>query len=171
MSKSFLEAQKLFVPKFNGFAKSFLGLDINIDLNFASKGTNLDIRINENRRSDSYELSESQRYFIDIALRMALLGIGARQACLLIDTPEGSLDIAYESRAGQMIADFSEGNFKTIMTANINTSRLLLELAEICGNKRMKIQRMTDWTYLSEVQTKEQTKIESAFTQIETLLA
>lgn len=167
MSKSFLDAEKIFIPKFNFFANSFLGLAIDIELSFNTKGANLILRVDDNKRSDSFQLSESQRYFIDIALRMALLGIGAQKASLLIDTPEGSLDIAYESRAGKMIADFSDGDFTTVMTANINSSQLLLELAKICGRDRMHIERMTNWTYLSEVQNDANEKIELAFSEIE----
>ncbi|AQX51629.1 MULTISPECIES: AAA family ATPase [Bacteroidota] len=167
MSKSFLEAEETFIPKFNFFANSFLGLEINIELSSNTKGANLILRVDDNKRSDAFQLSESQRYFIDIALRMALLGIGTEKANLLIDTPEGSLDIAYESRAGKMIADFSDGNFSTVMTANINSSQLLLELAKICGRDRMHIERMTNWTYLSEVQNDANEKIETAFNEIE----
>ncbi len=170
MSKSFVKAEETFVPKFNSFAKSFLGLEIDIELNLNNKGANLSLRIDDGKRKDSFQLSESQRYFIDIALRMALLGIGTNEASLLIDTPEGSLDIAYESRAGKMIADFSKDKYSTIMTANINSSQLLLELAKICRYNRMHIERMTDWTYLSEVQNKENDKIESAFSTIEQLI-
>lgn len=49
-------------------------------------------------RTDSSQLFEIQRFFPDIALRMALaiyLSKKNNEATLLIDTPEGSLDIAY----------------------------------------------------------------------------
>lgn len=163
----YINAEKEFIPKFNQYAKSFLGLDINIDLLFSTKGAALAINIEDAKRKDSYQLSESQRYFIDIALRMALIDLCAHSATILIDTPEGSLDIAYESRAGKMFADFAEGRRKIIMTANINSSQLLLELAEICRASKMKLERMTNWTDLSDVQQKENEKIESAYEKIE----
>ncbi len=37
------------------------------------------------------------------------------EATLLIDTPEGSLDIAYESRVGNMFADFVVENKQNMM--------------------------------------------------------
>ena len=86
---------------------------------------------------------------------------------MLIDTPEGSLDIAYESRAGQMFADFVTQGYSVIMTANINTSHLLLKMAEMCGKDMMKIERMTDWTTLSIVQQQEQDIIKKAIDEIE----
>src|SRR5690606_17617627 len=127
----------------------------------------LSIDIEESKRKDSFQLSESQRYFIDIALRMALIELCSNSATLLIDTPEGSLDIAYESRAGKMFADFSNSSRKIIMTVNINSTQLLLEMASLCKKKNMKVERMTDWTILSEVQQQENDRIEEAFTNIE----
>ncbi|HYF32492.1 MAG TPA: AAA family ATPase [Chitinophagaceae bacterium] len=167
LNMGYVNAEKDFIPKFNQYAKSFLGLDIHIDLLFSAKGASLTIDIEEAKRKDSYQLSESQRYFIDIALRMALIDLCANSATVLIDTPEGSLDIAYESRAGKMFADFAKEFHKIIMTANINSSQLLLELASICTGERMQIERMTNWTDLSEVQQKENDKIEAAYTKIE----
>ena len=89
---------------------------------------------------------------------------------MLIDTPEGSLDIAYENRAGKMFADFVDKGYDVIMTANINSSQLLLKLAERCGKDKMKVERMTDWTMLTQVQQEEQEIIEKAYAQIENKL-
>ena len=57
-----------------------------------------------------------------------------------------------------------------IMTANINTSQLLLKLAEMCGKDKMKVERMTEWTILTQVQQEEQEVIEQAYNQIESRL-
>lgn len=56
------------------------------------------------------------------------------------------------------------------MTANINTSQLLKQLAEKCRKEKMKIERMTSWTILSTVQQEEQGVIEEAFDNIERVL-
>ena len=167
----YVNAEKDFIPLFNQYAKSFLGLDLDINLSISSKGiASLSIDIDDTVRRDSFQLSESQRYFVDIALRMALVDLSANSATILIDTPEGSLDIAYESRAGMMFADFASHSRKIVMTANINSSQLLLELARICKSDRMKIERMTDWTLLSEVQQQENNRIEEAYSNIEARL-
>ena len=74
---------------------------------------------NATRRKD-YQLSESQKFFLDIALRMALAEHMSREgspAPLFVDTPEGSLDIAYEARAGEMFAEFVKDGHSIIMTA------------------------------------------------------
>lgn len=170
LNQGFIDAESSFIPIFNGYAKSFLGLDITIGLTNYSKGASLYLDIGESKRKDSFQLSESQRYFIDIALRMALIELTTNSATFLIDTPEGSLDIAYESRAGKMLGDFAKINHKLIMTANINSSQLLLELANICKVDNMKIERMTEWTTLSDVQQAESIRIEEAYNNLESTL-
>lgn len=170
LNVGYINAEKDFIPKFNEYAKSFLGLDITIGLALTSKGASLMIDIGDAKRKVSFQLSESQRYFVDIALRMALIDLCTHSATILIDTPEGSLDIAYESRAGSMFGSFAKGLHKLVMTANINSSQLLLELADICKAAKMKIERMTEWTQLSDVQQDENKKIEGAYSKIEKML-
>ena len=157
-----------FIPSFQDYAKSFIGLDIDVELRNVSGMPSLVVNVNGSDRRLRYQLSESQQYFLDIALRFSLIeNIQSNRAFMLIDTPEGSLDIAYESRAGKMFADFVAKGYSVIMTANINSSQLLLKLAELCGEQRMRIERMTEWTVLSQVQQAEQEVIESAYDKIE----
>ena len=66
-----------------------------------------------------------------------------------------------------MFADFVTKGYSVIMTANINSSQLLLKLAELCGEQKMKIERMTEWTILTQVQQEEQSVIEDASVKIE----
>jgi ABC-type cobalamin transport system ATPase subunit len=128
------------------------------------------LEVKSSARRQFHQLSESQRFFIDMALRMAMIKYMSApdsKGSFFVDTPEGSLDIAYESRAGDMFARFVHDGFGIIMTANINTSRLLLSLAEQCGKQRMNLCRMTTWTDLSEVQMAEEHLFDEAFEQIE----
>jgi hypothetical protein len=92
-------------------------------------------------------------------------------AALFIDTPEGSLDIAYEIRAGELFAAFVELGHSILMTANINTSRLLLALAKRCTASRMTLVRMTEWAELSDVQEQHEAEFAEAFAAIEKALA
>ena len=163
-------AREGFIPMFKEHANSFLGLDIDIDFRRTDKGPSLILKVNDTERTRQYQLSESQRYFIDIALRFALIEYVSDQSYILIDTPEGSLDIAYENRAGKMFADFVLKGYDVIMTANINSSQLLLQMAEKCGASMMHLERMTNWTILSSVQQEEHQIIERAFNNIEETL-
>lgn len=167
-------AEDEFVPEFTELARAFLGLDLDIELSRQGGAMQLLLSVESTRRRAHEALSESQRFFVDIALRMAL----ARQivnstspVCLYIDTPEGSLDIAYESRAGSMFADFVRKGNQLLITANINTSQLLHRLASDCGPEAMVLLRMTEWTSLSEVQAEEEDLFDQAYEAIEAALS
>lgn len=170
LERKYLDAESTFVPMFKRLAQAFLGMDLDITLAASGPtGVHLEIEMRGNARRRQTQLSESQRFFIDIALRMALAQYVSRPnslATLFIDTPEGSLDIAYEDRAGQMFAEFVKSGHPMIMTANINSSKLLTTLAKVCGDDAMQIIQMTHWTELSDVQRNAEDLFKSAFDDI-----
>lgn len=175
LRESYANAEKSFVPEFRKLAESFLGLAIDVRLQESADGIHLVLEVDGSPRRAADALSESQRYFVDIALRMALIRQMARSnpdpaGLLIVDTPEGALDIAYESRAGEMFSHFSDQGFRMLITANINTSRLLLRLAQLCGRDRMQLVRMTNWASLSAVQVSEEQLFDEAFESIEDAL-
>jgi energy-coupling factor transporter ATP-binding protein EcfA2 len=165
-----------FVPRFRELAEAFIGLPIDVELEHRQgandSGFGLRLRMDDQLRTLPDKVSESQRFFIDIALRMALsefMAVGP--ATLLIDTPEGSLDIAYEAQAGAMFSKFvAEGNV-VLMTANLRSSELILRLAQLQKRQGMQIVRMTDWTDLSEVQQREEKLFRDAYDAIDTALS
>lgn len=171
---AYKEAEEFFVPLFKKFAKSFIGLDLNIYFKKKGKDIVLNFELSGTARTESFQVSESQRFFLDIALRMTLavyLSKQGNEATLLIDTPEGSLDIAYESRVGKMFADFVvEYDQNIIMTANINASQLLISLAKKCGEEKMQFRRMLEWTELSEIQKEGEHLFEKVYSNIELAL-
>jgi len=69
-----------------------------------------------------------------------------------------------------MFASFAEGVGRLLMTANINTSELLLRLAAQCGADQMKLVRMTEWTSLTDVQQAHDPLFEKAYGAIERTL-
>ncbi len=174
LQEQYGDAQEEFVPTFRKLAQSFIGLPIDIELEYRrgknEAGFRMQLQISEQLRQSPDEMSESQRFFLDIALRMALSAYMAPAATLLIDTPEGSLDIAYEARAGHMFATFIDDGSRIVMTANLKSSQLVLRLAEECGKAKMGIERMTDWTELSSVQTAEEALFKQAYDEIESHL-
>lgn len=174
VESAYKEAETIFVPTFKKLAKSFIGLDLNIQLKRSDKTIKLVLEIQDTARTEAFQLSESQRFFLDIAMRMALAiflsgkNIGAS---MFIDTPEGSLDIAYESRVGNMFAEYTmEYGQNLFMTANINASQLLISLAEKCGKNQMKFRRMLDWTDLSEIQKEGEVLFKKVYSNIEAAL-
>ena len=177
LRQRYTEAQVEFVPLFRNLSKLFIGMDMDIRMEYstslASTGLQLIIEMQGIARRQTHQLSESQKFFLDIALRMALaryMSDPQAKACLFIDTPEGSLDIAYESRAGEMFARFAEDGHDILMTANINSSQFLKKMAMRCGKSKMTLHRMTSWAELSTVQQEEEQLFNEAYEVIENLL-
>jgi hypothetical protein len=164
-----------FVPRFRELAEAFIGLPIDVELEHRQgandSGFGLRLRMDDQLRGLPDKVSESQRFFIDIALRMALSEFMATdQATLLIDTPEGSLDIAYEAQAGAMFSNFVAAGNAVLMTANLRSSELILRLAQLQKKQGMQIVRMTDWTDLSDVQQREERLFREAYDTIDAAL-
>ncbi|MET8944205.1 AAA family ATPase [Streptomyces sp. NPDC004542] len=172
LAEKYAEAELEFVPRFQSLARAFLGMDLHCRLDQRARGPELIVTIDRQPRREQNQLSESQRYFIDIALRMALTEhmLNGASAGLYIDTPEGSLDIAYESRAGEMFGAFVGRGNRLIMTANLNSNRLVLELAHVCGRELMHVERMTNWSVLSEVQADSEELFDESYAAIQASL-
>lgn len=172
LETQYLETRKTFVPAFNTLAKLFLGVDLDISLETREKSVTLVLEVKKTKRRAEHELSESQRFFIDIALRMAFAQFASAPGAktpLYIDTPEGSLDLAYEAQAGQMIAQFATDGHRTFMTANINTSQLLHSIAGNSGKCGLTLHRLYKWTELSEVQELQEKKFDLTMNKLEKL--
>lgn len=122
---------------FNKYASTFLGLDCKLSV--TGKPLNkiphfyYVPEIDGQIRKDIWSVSESQRFFIDQAFRMAVIeylqtNITNFSTFFITETPEGSLDIAYESQVAMMFNIFSNSNNKIIFTSNLNSSSFLKEL-------------------------------------------
>lgn len=169
LEQQYLNAREKFVPRFNSLAKLFLGVDLDIVLENRENVT-LVLEVRKAKRRADHQLSESQRFFIDIALRMAFAQFASPDgagAPLYIDTPEGSLDLAYEAQAGKMIAQFALEGHKVFMTANINTSQLLSSIATNSRKCGFGIQRLYRWTEMSAVQEKQEAKFDKTLNAVE----
>jgi len=87
---------------------------------------------NLSARDDSSSVSESQREFIDLAFRMALIEASAdpqSDAMLVIETPEASLDSLFVTEAGELFRSFgaqgnAEGNV-FIASTNLNNEGMI----------------------------------------------
>jgi DNA repair exonuclease SbcCD ATPase subunit len=171
LENHYAQVEQGFVPKFSDLAQRFLGMPLSVQLDArSSEEVKLVVTVRGTTRRLQQHLSESQRFFLDIALRMALtqhMSASTSPGGMLIDTPEGSLDIAYEKRAGDMLAKFASAGHQILMTANLNSSQLLLALARSCGRTGMQLCRMMDWAELSEVQQEEEALFDEAYSEIE----
>lgn len=122
---------------FNKYASAFMGMDCKLSVMSKTLkkiphfyyAPEIDGQI----RKDIWSVSESQRFFIDQAFRMAIIDylqndIEQFSTFFITETPEGSLDMAYELQVAKMFKIFSESNNKIIFTSNLNSSNFLKEL-------------------------------------------
>ncbi len=89
-------------------------------------------------RADATQVSESQKEFLDLAFRMAVMrtATGDASACMLvIETPESSLDTHFVTRAGSMLRSFTFGSNRSktprhtiLASSNLNRENMIPEL-------------------------------------------
>jgi hypothetical protein len=90
-------------------------------------------------RDSADQVSESQKEFVDLAFRMAILDVCAKEAgpgMLVIETPESSLDSVFIARAGELLREFGAGDERmksnvVIATTNLNKENMLGHLLAI----------------------------------------
>ena len=83
------------------------------------------------RRSGPEAVSESQREFIDLAFKMALVSVAAGDAgTIIIDAPESSLDAVFVTRAADVLTRFAQSSpaKRLVITSNLIDGDLIPEL-------------------------------------------
>lgn len=82
-------------------------------------------------RRSSTEVSESQKEFIDLAFRLAIMQatMGKRPSMMVIETPEASLDSIFIARAGRLLARYAAGGGavgnRLIASSNLNKEDMI----------------------------------------------
>jgi hypothetical protein len=89
-------------------------------------------------RPEIEQVSQSQREFIDLAFRMALLDVAVSThgpTMIAIETPEASLDTVFVVRAGEMLRAFAKSHpsNRVIATCNINGEGMIGRLLGTVG--------------------------------------
>ena len=100
------------------------------------------------RRSGPEEVSESQREFIDMSFRMALVRVATRGrvTSLVMDAPESSLDAVFVRRAARIMGTFGqpdEGN-RLVVTSNLIEGDLIPSLLSQAADQGDRIGRVVD---------------------------
>lgn len=87
----------------------------------------------EQSRRSSDAVSESQREFIDLAFRMALIEVASRRGSgtMVMDAPESSLDAVFAPRAARVLTTFANesGESRVVLTSNLVDGRLIPTIA------------------------------------------
>ena len=73
-------------------------------------------------RDESEKVSESQKEFIDLAFRMALVRAAcpASPSMLVVETPEASLDAVFMRRAGDLLRQFGTNDRRNVLVVSSN---------------------------------------------------
>ena len=98
------------------------------------------------RRTGPDDVSESQREFIDLSFRMALMvAAGSNAAGLVVDAPESSLDAVFARRAGETLISFSKDVGNTVLvTSNLIEGSLLPTLVKGIADTSEASERIVD---------------------------
>lgn len=114
-----------FSNQFSVYAKKFLGVECKLTY---ERLDNDELKkfypiISDTLRRSEFELSESQRFFIDHSFRMSILShFYTTPTFYIIETPDSSLDISYEKNAADVFNSFLDKPYSLILTSNLNNS-------------------------------------------------
>jgi hypothetical protein len=88
--------------------------------------------VSDQTRPSAQALSDAQRSFVDLAFRMAVIDVWHQTTnqttTMIIETPEGAVDIAYMERVARMMRTFGEQGHTMIITTNLNNMFFLPEV-------------------------------------------
>lgn len=122
---------------FNKYASTFLGVECELTIKQQTIRFIPHIKfmpkIAGYERESIYSVSESQRFFLDQAFRMAIIDFLSGKfkgfkTFFITETPEGSLDLAYEEQVAKMFKVFAESENNIIFTSNLNSSNFLYQI-------------------------------------------
>lgn len=122
------------------------------------------------RRDSPEQVSESQREFIDLAFRMALVRVGSQSqtSTIIIDAPESSLDAVFVNRAAKVLATFANANStnRLVVTSNLAAGKLIpamLHAAE--SNPHARFDRIVD-LFNAGVPTRAMTNLRAEYEEL-----
>jgi hypothetical protein len=156
------------------YAHSFLGLPCELEEIDQMGMLNLKLYVpsfNGIVRPHKEACSEAQRFFLDIAFRMALIDTvceADHAATFLCETPETALDFSYIDNVVEMFTKFASKTRNILLTANIQKEGIAQEITKrIPKNVRSKhIVNLLDYGQLSEVQESSIKKFRSIITKM-----
>lgn len=149
------------------YAKEFLAIPCTlVPIESSDKFLNLDLFVpsfNDRIRKTPESCSEAQRFFLDIAFRMALIDLISElsnfKGSFICETPENALDITYINNVSDMFQLFAWKNKNTLLlTSNIQVDGIAQNILSKLVGKKLKQEsflNMIKIGNLSEVQASE----------------
>ncbi|MEW9938700.1 AAA family ATPase [Clostridium butyricum] len=156
---------------FNKYAQTFIGWDceLTVQKKVIKKLPHYYYLplVDESLRQNPDAVSESQRFFLDQAFRMAIINfmqdnIDNFSTFFITETPEGSLDLIYEAQVANMFLKFAKTNNNIIFTSNLNSSSFLNKLFYEFSNEDMdeRILNLLEKSRMSELQRKNKIQLD-----------
>lgn len=142
------------------YTTAFLGLACG--LNEVGQGGLLDLKLFVPRfdnvvRRQGDSCSEAQRFFLDIAFRLALIDAACGErgaATFFCETPENALDMSYIRNVVTMFMNFARRRHNILLTANVQTAGIAERILERLPkrNRENHIMNLLKYGRLSTVQ-------------------
>jgi predicted RNA-binding Zn-ribbon protein involved in translation (DUF1610 family) len=113
--------------RYSSYATAFLGVPCSlVEVPAKDKHLNLSLfvpKFQGHVRSTEQSCSEAQRFFLDIAFRMAMMEVAteatATQTSFVCETPESALDISYIDNVITMFDRFEQNGHRFLLTTNV----------------------------------------------------
>lgn len=128
---------------------------------------------NGKTRASPDACSEAQRFFLDIAFRMALIDFaksakGSGTTTFICETPETALDYSYIDNVVDMFQAFSDRKHSLLISSNIQRDSIASKLVNAARLKRKKsnIINLLEIGQLSDVQMKAKSKLDEIAKEI-----
>lgn len=125
---------------------------------------------NEIPRKTPESCSESQRFFLDIAFRLALIDHieGDHGATFVCETPETALDLSYIANVVRMFKHFLKKGHSLFITANIQRDSIAHELLKTVGasDHKPRVLNLLEFGQLGSVHTRALPKLKATARRI-----
>jgi AAA domain len=146
---------------YKDYATAFLGIECTLD-EVQTGDRLLDLprfvpRFDGTARDTADDCSEAQRFFLDIAFRMAMIdwasSFAGAAASFFCETPETALDMSYVDNVVTMFKRFSAQEHTLLLTSNIQPDGLAVKLLDEIpkGERGARVLNLLDYGQLTEV--------------------
>ena len=117
---------------FKKYAASFFGLNQKITMKLVGDKEDrlFKIQLNGSDRETYYDMSESQRIFLDLSYRLSILDYFHMSSYFICETPDSTLDLLFEDNAVKTFSNYINAGNSLILSANARNSTLITKLAE-----------------------------------------
>ena len=117
---------------FKKYASSFFGENQSVNLKLVGNKEDrlFKIQLNGSDRETYYDMSESQRIFLDLSYRLSILDYFHMDSYFICETPDSTLDLVFEHNAVRTFENYINKGNSLILSANARNSTLILSLVE-----------------------------------------